>query len=101
MSRNNTIGKHKTSVLVTGGIITVVYHRTPVVEVNRNSGMITLDNGGWRSRTTLLRMNQASQQYGLGYSVYQRKGQWYVDDCNGQTTEYVGRVFQLPLTTSV
>jgi hypothetical protein len=100
MSRNDTIGKHKTSVLVTGGLTTVVYHRTPVVEVNRNNGTITLDHGGWRSRTTLLRMNQASRQYGLGYSVYQKRGQWYVDH-NGTITEYVGQVFQLPLTTNV
>lgn len=24
-------------------------------------------------------MNQASNQFGLGYSVYQKKGEWFVD----------------------
>lgn len=53
MSQTNKVGTHKT------GIYT--------------------NTGGYRSRTTKLRMNQASNQFKLSFSVYQRKGDWFVD----------------------
>ena len=65
-----------TSVVCTNGRITVVYHNTMVVDVTPEH--ITLDTGGWKTATTKLRMNQASAQFNLGYSVYQQKGQWFV-----------------------
>ena len=65
-----------TSVVCTNGRITVVYHKTRVVDVTPKH--ITLDTGGWKTATTKLRMNQASAQFNLGYSVYQQKGQWFV-----------------------
>lgn len=65
-----------TSVVCATGRITVVYHNTRVVDVTPEH--ITLDTGGWKTATTKLRMNQASAQFNLGYSVYQQKGQWFV-----------------------
>ena len=65
-----------TSVVCTNGRITVVYHNTMVVDVTPEH--ITLDTGGWKTVTTKRRMNQASTQFNLGYTVYQQKGQWFV-----------------------
>ena len=65
-----------TSVVCTNGRITVVYHNTRVVDVTPEH--ITLDTGGWKTVTTKRRMNQASVQFNLGYSVYQQKGHWFV-----------------------
>ena len=65
-----------TSVTCTNGRITVTYHKTRVVDVTPEH--ITLDTGGWKTVTTKLRMNQASIQFNLGYSVYQQKGHWFV-----------------------
>jgi hypothetical protein len=78
MSQLQTIGKHATSVLCTNGLISVIYHSTLVVEADKNKGTIKLDSGGWLTVTTKARMNQASNQFDLHYSVYQRKGVWYV-----------------------
>ena len=59
------------------GIWTVVtYHRTPVVKFSEKT--IKLNTGGYKTQTTKRRMNQAAQQYGLGYEVVQRKGDWLV-----------------------
>lgn len=55
-----------------------VYHRTAVV-TKRTDGSIVLDSGGWRTNTTRTAMNQASTQDGLGFQVYQRAKQWFVD----------------------
>ena len=55
----------------------VVYHQTTVVHVQADKG-IKLDSGGWRTATTKTRMNQASNQYGLGFRVYQTGGAWFV-----------------------
>lgn len=65
-----------TSAVCTNGRITVVYHETRVVDVTPEH--ITLDTGGWKTVTTKRRMNQASVQFNLGYTVYQQKGQWFV-----------------------
>ena len=78
MAQTHTIGKVATRVQKGDGITRVTYHSTDVVTVYPN-GKIVLDSGGWRTNTTKLRMNQASQELGLGFNVWQRLGNWYVD----------------------
>lgn len=74
MSRTNTIGKHCTSVL--RNPLRVTYHNTLIVEGVK--GGTRLHSGGWRTVTTKRRMNQAANQEGLGFHVYQEKGKWYL-----------------------
>ena len=71
------IGTHKTTQRIKDDILSVVYHNTEVVKV-RNNRYITLNNGGYYTATTKRRMNQASQQYNLCFSVYQSDFTWYV-----------------------
>jgi hypothetical protein len=52
------------------------YHHTAVVTVYADR--IVLNSGGWRTRTTMRAMNQASQQENLGFIVYQSNFEWYV-----------------------
>jgi len=54
------------------GNVFVRYHNTDVVTITDHS--VILNHGGWITRTTLRRMNQASEQWNLGYRVFQRKG---------------------------
>ena len=75
--RVNTVGTHKTSIVTLEGMTNVVYHNTAVVQFNNDK--IVLNSGGWDTRTTKTRMNQASSQYGLGFEVYQVNFSWYVD----------------------
>lgn len=81
MAQTQQLGKTATAVFTENGFITVVYHSTAVVKFNDD--LIKLNTGGWSTATTKLRMNQASNQFALGYQVYQRSGQWFV--------EYAGR----------
>lgn len=75
---HNVIGTHKTHVLVDRDSVTrVVYHETPVVSFNESS--IRLNTGGWWTRTTKVRMNQASQEFELDFRVFQKKEKWFVD----------------------
>ena len=78
MSQTQTGGRTATSVTRHDDILRVTYHDTDVVTVYPN-GRIDLDTGGWFTATTKLRMNQASNQFGLGFVVYQRNYQWFVD----------------------
>lgn len=64
-----------TSVHTHNGTTSVRYHGTEVFKLTADS--ITLDTGGWWTATTKLRMNQALNQFGLPWSVYQERGQWY------------------------
>jgi len=94
MSRTNTIGTHKTSVFTEAGTTKVIYHDTAVVSFN--SDTITLNTGGYFTRTTKLRMNQASNQFDLGFKVYQRQGTWYVDYLGDITPLNAGGCIEIP-----
>jgi len=50
------------------GGTSVQYHATVVVHFTEYT--VTLNSGGWRTATTKVRMNQASSEFNLGYSVY-------------------------------
>lgn len=65
-----------TSIRHEGAETRVRYHQTDVVAFDADT--VTLNSGGWHTATTKLRMNQAAEQFNLGYSVYQKKHQWFV-----------------------
>ena len=77
MSQQDTVGTHRTTIITVGGSTNIIYHNTAVVSFNQIH--IILNSGGWRTVTTKTRMNQASHQFDLGYSVYQRDYEWFVD----------------------
>jgi hypothetical protein len=83
----NKIGSTATSVSSTNGRLSVRYHATEVVAADLSNGIVTLDSGGWHSYTTKARMNQASNQFGLGYTVAQKDHSWFVH-VNGQTLPF-------------
>ena len=88
MGQGSKIGKHATKVTKDGTTSTVRYWATDVVKINWDTGIITLNTGGWWTVTTKLRMNQASREWGLGYYVYQSKGEWFVS-MDGQEYNYM------------
>ena len=55
-----------------------IYRGTTVVEWFPLQERVVLRDGGWKSLTTKLRMNQASNQFSLGYTVYQKARRWFV-----------------------
>ena len=57
----------------------VTYHATLVAERLPN-GKIRLNSGGWKTRMTIRRMNQAGFHWGRGSLAYQKAGNWYVTD---------------------
>lgn len=85
MSRQDTLGKVATCVYGDDKDIVIRYHAAEVVRFNEAS--ITLNNGGYYTPTTVARMNQASLQFRLGYTVYRKQGTMYVD--------YRGKTFSL------
>ncbi len=89
MARYDTIGKHKTRIITenNGGWTSVAYHATTVVMFNDKQ--IILNHGGWLTNTTKVRMNQTSWEYNLGYSVFQKNFEWFVD-FNGDTIPFDG-----------
>lgn len=77
MGQTHTIGTHKTTVSIDEGFTKVTYHRTAVVKFNIEK--IVLNSGEWMTNTTKTRMNQASNQFDLGYTVFQKNFEWFVD----------------------
>ena len=77
MTQLNHISGTATTISTREGTTFVTYHSTDVVSFNREE--IILNTGGWFTATTKTRMNQASNQFDLGYRVFQDKGRWFVD----------------------
>lgn len=78
MTQTQEVRGVATSIRTEGDITYVNYHGTDVVAFNRDTGRIVLDHGGWLTVTTKTRMNQASNQFGLGFQVYQENFEWFV-----------------------
>ncbi len=84
MSNQYVTGTHKTTVKQEGGTLRVTYHWTDVVTVfdetteKGTEWRVKLDSGGWQTPTTKTRMNQTSNQFDLGFYVFQKNFQWYV-----------------------
>ena len=94
MSQQSTIGTHKTTVKQSNGILSVVYHSTEVVRFDRSTNMLTLDDGGWATSTTKTRMNQASRQFGLGYRVFQKDYDWFIE-VNGEVIPFTSEPIKI------
>lgn len=92
MTQQHTIGKTSTTVRTIKGETIVTYHSTVVVRFDAQT--ITLDTGGWNSKTTKTRMNQTSSQFDLKFRVYQKRGSLFVD-FNGTTIAFDGETLQL------
>lgn len=93
MAQQHTIGKTNTTVKTIMGETTVTYYETAVVRFDDTT--ITLDMGGWNSATTKTRMNQTSHQFDLGYTVYQKRGDWFVDFKGRYSIPFDGQTLQL------
>ena len=72
-----SIGQYATTVSQNSDAIRVTLHSTQIVVIYPN-GRIVLDHAGWTTPITLRRMNQVSEEFGLGYRVYQKSFAWYV-----------------------
>jgi hypothetical protein len=87
MAQTLTVGKHATTVKTDAdGVIRITYWSTPVVTVDGD--YVTLRAGGWHTVTTKARMNQASHQFNLGYSVFQKNYEWFVTMPDGDVVPY-------------
>lgn len=64
----------------------VTYHSTNIVSWKDNK--VTLNSDGWETVTTKRKMNQASKMFCLGYSVFQKDFEWFVNLPNGETVPF-------------
>lgn len=71
-----TPGINRTVSVVNGDTYFVLYSTAIVVKYA--DGRIRLDTGGHYSSTTKRAMMQASNQFDLGFTVYAKKGIWFV-----------------------
>ena len=61
---------------------------TDTAVVTWDDKIIVLDTGGWKTKSTRLRMNQVSEVYNLNYRIWQKDWVWYVD-WKGRTLEWL------------
>lgn len=92
MGQLQKVSKNNTQATKDGDEMRVILHGTTVVKWNAKT--ITLNTGGYYTHTTKTRMMQASNEYGLGFNVFQRRGEWFVT-FRGETRPFVdGRVLE-------
>lgn len=93
MATMKKIGNHATNIRHENGKTILRYHSTDVVAVSGHN--VTLDSGGWRSATTKTRMNQAANQWGLDFHVFQKNGEWFVMTEQATFPFYDGMTFEI------
>lgn len=93
MSRMNKLSSYKTTIFdrPNNKGKYIVYHETAIVDFDQTG--IRLHSGGWQTVTTKRKMNQASNEFGLGYSVFQKAGMWFVNLPNGQIVPFFDGIF--------
>jgi hypothetical protein len=77
MANQYNVGTCGTKIGTVEGQIAITYWGTHVVKFDHEK--IVLNSNGYRTATTKTRMNQAANQFGLNFSVFQKKGAWFVD----------------------
>ncbi len=82
----NKLSNYRTTISTQDGLTSVIYARTPIVAFS--AGSVTLRADGWQTVTTKRKMNQASHQFGLGFGVYQKAGDWFVSKPDGETVPF-------------
>ena len=94
MANQMQVGKHRTTIKTNAdGEIIVQYWSTEVVKFTRD--LIVLNTGGYETATTKTRMNQASNQFGLGYTVYQKAYRWFVN-YKGKRIQFNDKILIIP-----
>jgi hypothetical protein len=88
LAQQHRVSGRATNVADKDGIKSVRYHSTDVVVWDQNTGEVTLNSGGWMTNTTKTRMNQAANEYKLGYQVYSKDYEWFVDLPDGTTLDF-------------
>lgn len=77
-SSSGAISRYQTKIESSpAGQTQVIFYNTPVVSFNNKQ--IILNSGGWWTMSTKKRMNQVSDFYNLGFRVFQKAGDWFVD----------------------
>ena len=78
MSQTREVRGVATSIRTEDGWTHIRYHNTDVVSFNNDE--IVLRTGGYRTATTRTRMNQAANQFGLGFRIHQSDFAWFVNN---------------------
>ena len=79
---NTQMNMVNTSIRTRGNSTFMCYHSTDVarMDILKDSVRITLDTGGYYTKTTKKRMNQFADMFGLHYRVLHiAAGSWYVE----------------------
>jgi len=79
-----------TTIAQVADLVCITYHKTQIVAFDRLN--ISLDTGGWDGVTTRRKMNQASNQFGLGYSIYRVKCETFVRAPDGSVSPLAQRM---------
>ena len=77
MARNDKLSTYRTTWEhdATRGSVTYIHTRIVAWEGDN----VTLNSGSWQTITTKRKMNQAANQFGLRFYVYQKRGEWFID----------------------
>lgn len=87
--RNWHRSKRSTTVIDDAAEYSCVYHSTEVFRLDKKTGRVFLNDGGWDSVTTRARINDCAGALGLDLGIHRSKGETVVT-CNGVTYPFSG-----------
>lgn len=69
-----TLSKHATTAATIGNELIVTYHQTVIVKADPDKITLNFGHPDYVTPTTIRKMNQASEDYSLGFKVKKEKG---------------------------
>jgi len=82
--------KYKTKVYNEDNSIMVQHHKTIIINHNIKDKTITLDNGGYFSKTTKDRLNSYLNNF--NYRVFQKNYKWFIQDNDKNIINYENNI---------
>lgn len=92
MTNQLKLGSGNTTISNANNQTIITFWNTVIVTFDAEK--IILNTGGYFTATTKTRMNQAGNQFNLGYSVYQEKYTWFCT-FKGETKPFNGDKLEL------
>lgn len=96
---NNTPMKlnHREVSVTEGGTVSVALHGSPFLSLDRNTGELEIDGDTPATRKSTRLINAILAAFGP-YRVCTKKGQWWLQNPEGENFEFTGRLAVVPVT---
>lgn len=77
----------------------LIYHSTKVCHLDKKTNTLTLNTGGWKTKTTKDRMNDFMAIHNIYIHIIQKDNIWYIDLEDGKVSIFKAQIATIKINT--